>query len=64
MNYRSQIIMNGFRLMKGIEQWKVRDESKKLRLEGHIHKENLKKMNKDRMLKILNYESENYWYNP
>ena len=54
-DYRSQIIMNGFRLMKNIGVWKARDENKRLRLEGHIHKENLKTMNKDRIIKILNY---------
>ena len=32
MNYRSQIIRNGWRLMRNIEKWKTRDEIKKERL--------------------------------
>lgn len=56
--------MNGCRLLKNIQVWKKRDEAKKERLEGFIHKDNMKKMNRDRILKILNYESEHYWFTP
>lgn len=61
--YRTQIIRNGFLLSQDLEKWKREDEARDLKLQSFVHTEQLRKMNRDRILKVLKYESENFWFN-
>jgi|JI61114C2RNA_FD_contig_51_1535614_length_1219_multi_3_in_0_out_0_2 predicted ATPase with chaperone activity len=61
--FRTQVICNGYLLSKDIERWSKTDEIRDQHLKNFVHKEQLKKLNRDRILKILNYESENFWFN-
>lgn len=54
---------NGYLLSKDMERWKKDDDARDERLQGFVHREQLKKLNRDRILKILAHESENYWFN-
>ena len=57
------MIHTGYMLSKDLEKWRKEDETRDLRLKNFVHKEQLKKLNRDRIIKIMNYESENFWFN-
>lgn len=62
-DFRKKIAQEGFRLQQNIEAWKKEDQKTLEKFNNYLHNEDLKRMNRERIKKIMTFESENYWYN-
>ena len=59
-NFRKRVIQGGYALQQNLLQWRKTDELLESRLDKFARTEELKKINRSRVKKILEYESENY----
>lgn len=61
--FRKQVFTNAFRLHENQQRWRARDEDFSGKLNKHLHDEDVRKINRSRILKIMEHESTNYWFN-
>ena len=51
-----------YSLYNSLDEFQTKCDINNQRLEKHIHKEEIKKLNRERIKKIISYESEKYWF--
>ena len=54
-SFRKQIFTDAWRLQENMTQWKKRDEQFDARLNKHLHDEDVRKINRSRILKIMEH---------
>lgn len=62
-DFRKQIFTDAFRLHQNQLRWQKKDEDYTANLNKHLHDEDIKKINRSRIIKIMEHESSNYWFN-
>lgn len=60
--FRKQIFVNAFRVHENLKQWGVKDDRFSSRQTKHLHDEDVRKINRNRILKIMEHESNNFWF--
>lgn len=62
-SFRAHIFTQSYRMIEDQKKWKERDEVFKSRQGKFLHEEDVRKINRSRILKIMEHESANYWFN-
>jgi hypothetical protein len=62
-SFRKQVFTQSYRLFENQAKWKLTDDDFTSRLNQHLHDEDVRKINRSRILKIMEHESLHYWFN-
>ena len=62
-SFRKACFFNAYSVFQKQKQWKKDNEVFEAKLNKHLHDEDIKKINRSRILKIMQHESANYWFN-
>lgn len=62
-DFRKKVIQTSFKLLCDLKTLARSDQAFEARLNKLLHEEELRKLNRRRIIKIMSHESENYWFN-
>lgn len=62
-SFRKACFVNAFRVFENEKRWRKDNELFDGKLNKYLHDEDMRKINRSRILKIMEHESNNFWFN-